>query len=143
MIASRERPGSLARARARGVASAWLVVALASCWRNSSATAPPSSAPATTPRVARADARPIDPFDELIDALERFTDDMCACSDPACAQQVSEELTRWSRDMTRRSQEPLKMSEQDQKRSAEIGERMGHCMQKAMMGSGVTAPVGP
>lgn len=74
----------------------------------------------------------------------KFTDDMCACKDSACAQRVSDEMTKWSQEMSRSEREPPRMTEEDQKRAAEIGERMGKCMQTAMGGGGsYGGPVAP
>ncbi len=77
-------------------------------------------------------------------AFNKFTEQMCACKDAACAQQVSDELTKWSQEMARSEREPPRMTEEDSKRAAEIGERMGKCMQVAM-GSGLPqgGPVAP
>jgi hypothetical protein len=75
---------------------------------------------------------------EAMAAMRDFTDKMCACKDPACAQRVSDEMTRWSQDMSRRETEPPRMSEKDMQEAASIGEHMGRCMQAAMSASAPT-----
>lgn len=72
-------------------------------------------------------------------AMERFVEDMCSCSDSPCAQRVVDEMTRWSQDQAKASQEPPPLSEEDTKRATEMAERMGQCMQNAM----ATGPATP
>ena len=67
--------------------------------------------------------------------MESFADQMCNCRDSKCAQEVADRMTKWAQEQAKSSAEPPKLDEADQKRAATIGERMGHCMQKAMMGS--------
>jgi hypothetical protein len=76
-------------------------------------------------------------------AFNKFTEQMCACKDAACAQQVSDDMTKWAQEMSAREKNPPRMSEEDSKRAAEIGERMGKCMQVAMGAGGSTGPVAP
>jgi len=71
-------------------------------------------------------------FEELMADMRRFADSMCACKDAKCAQGVSDELTKWSQELAKRMPEPPQMTEADQKRAAELGEKMGKCMQVAM-----------
>jgi hypothetical protein len=72
--------------------------------------------------------------------MEQFRDDMCACKDAACAQQVSEVMTEWSLRMSREQRKPPKMTEESVKRATEIGETMGKCMQAAMGASQPPTP---
>jgi hypothetical protein len=76
-----------------------------------------------------------------MDVMERFADDMCSCADSACTQRVVDEMTRWSQDQIKSGRETPQMTEEDTKRAAEIGERMGSCMQRAMSaGAGSATP---
>ena len=58
---------------------------------------------------------------------------------PGVRQKVSDDITKWAEEMSKVYKDPPHMSEADQKRAAEIGERMGKCMQEAM-GGGSAAP---
>ena len=60
--------------------------------------------------------------------IGEFKDQMCACLDKACAQQVSDELTRWADE---NAAQP-KFSEDAQKRAIEIGVKVSECMHEAM-----------
>jgi len=71
-------------------------------------------------------------FDAAIKAMERFRDEMCGCKDTACAQQVSDEMSKWSEQMSKELDDPPRMTEEDTKRATAIGETMGKCMQQAM-----------
>jgi hypothetical protein len=72
--------------------------------------------------------------EKAIATMTRFRDDMCACKDSACAQKVSDDMTKWGQEEMRTNREPPKLSDDDVKRFTQIGEDMGHCMQKAMGG---------
>jgi len=61
-----------------------------------------------------------------------FRDQFCACKDSACAQRVSDEMTKWGQEEAKNSSEPPRMTEEETKRFTELGEQMGQCMQKAM-----------
>lgn len=69
---------------------------------------------------------------DALNKMRKFTDDMCACKDTACAQKVSDEMTKWSQEMVSSDKTPPKMTEADTKEAQEIGTRMGECMQRAM-----------
>ncbi|MEO6772640.1 MAG: hypothetical protein ABI467_06405 [Kofleriaceae bacterium] len=75
--------------------------------------------------------------DKAMSAMTKFRDEMCACTDSACAQRVSDEMTKWGQEEARNDQNPPKMTEDDVKRFTRLGEIMGTCMQKAM-GGGTT-----
>ncbi len=79
-------------------------------------------------------------FGEALDKMDAFAKTMCECKDPACAQKVSDDITKWAEEMSKVYKEPPHMSEADQKRAAEIGEQMGKCMQQAMGGGSAAAP---
>ena len=99
---------------------------------------PAPEAPAPSPVVANAKpAEPTPPKSEagqLIDQMNKFTDEMCACADAACAQKVSDEMVAWSQDLSKKYENnaPPPMTEDETKQAQDIGMRMGNCMQKAM-----------
>lgn len=66
--------------------------------------------------------------------LTKFKDQMCMCKDAACAQRVSDDMTKWGREMAKDDREPPKFTDEETKKFTEIGESMGLCMQKAMGG---------
>jgi hypothetical protein len=65
-------------------------------------------------------------------ALRRFKDEMCQCQDAACAQRVSEEMTKWGEEQAKDAVEPPRMTDDESKAATEIGMKMGECMQRAM-----------
>jgi hypothetical protein len=69
---------------------------------------------------------------EAMAKMGEFRDEMCACSDTACAQRVSDEMATWSQEQAKDSKEPPKMTDEETKEATQIGEAMGKCMQKAM-----------
>jgi hypothetical protein len=79
-------------------------------------------------------------FGEALDKMEAFAETMCQCKDAACAQKVSDDLTKWAEEMSKVYKEPPHMSDADTKRAQGLGERMGKCMQEAMGGGSAAAP---
>jgi len=71
---------------------------------------------------------------EIMNVMKGFKDDMCACKDSACAQTVSDQMTKWGQEQAKDQSAPPKMSEDEIKAFTQIGEDMGKCMQKAMGG---------
>lgn len=121
-----------------------VVALLSACWRSSSPPVAPTAEPAPAPVAFRAGAQtPLTEAEQAMQAMEEFTERFCACTDAQCAQTVVDDLTRWSQDMARRGSEPPKLSEDDARRAAEIGERMGQCMQNAMSGAAPPPPPPP
>ncbi len=78
--------------------------------------------------------REVSSMDAEMKMMSKFRDQMCACRDAACVQQVSDDLTKWGQEMTRDGAQPPKFNEEDTKRLTVIGESMGKCMEKAMGG---------
>lgn len=119
-----------------------LVCLLAGCWRDS---APPPQAPEppppAQPMAVRRAPRPLTDAEQAMQMMEKFADELCACQDPACAQSVTDEITRWSQEQARNRVEAPKLSDEDMKHMVEVGERMGQCMQNAMAG-GSSSPSG-
>jgi len=68
---------------------------------------------------------------EIMAKLTEFKDQMCACTDPACATKVSEAMTKWNQDVGK-DMSSMKMTEEDNKKATEIAAKMGECTQKAM-----------
>ncbi len=71
-------------------------------------------------------------------AMNKFRGEMCACKDSACAQKVSEDMTRWGQQMAKEEPDPPKLTEEDTRRFTQLGEALGKCMQAAMAGGGGT-----
>ena len=49
--------------------------------------------------------------EQAMQMMEKFADELCACQDPACAQTVTDEITRWSQEQSRNRIEAPKLSE--------------------------------
>jgi hypothetical protein len=75
--------------------------------------------------------------------MAEFRDHMCACKDAACAEKVSDEMTKWSMEMSKQYKDPPKLNDQEIKQATEIGETMGKCMQTAMGMGQSTGPAMP
>jgi hypothetical protein len=78
--------------------------------------------------------------DQVFADMTKFKDQLCACKDAACAQKVSDDMTKWSQELTKREKDPPKLTEEQTRRAADIGEQMGNCMQTAMGASQPPAP---
>jgi hypothetical protein len=116
-----------------------LIIAVAlvgACWRSSPPPPPaqPAAQPSTLARRTPPPAR-----DSVIQVMEQLAEDMCACRSSQCAHGVMDEVTRWSQERRKNSEEPPKLSDEDEARAAELGERMGTCLQNAM-GTGSAIP---
>jgi hypothetical protein len=74
-------------------------------------------------------------MDKAMKQMKLYRDQFCACKDSACAQKVSDDMTKWGQEMAKDDVEPPKMSEEETKEFTAIGEEMGKCMQKAMGGT--------
>ena len=63
-----------------------------------------------------------------------FRDDMCKCTDKACADAVQEQMTKWSTKMAQEagSHDTRKATEAELEQMTEIGRGYGECMAKAM-----------
>jgi len=105
------------------------LVLVAACWRSSppQPAEPPPAEPARQPHPRPAPPREL----TVLEQFDQFADDMCKCHDWNCAQQVAEDMTRWSQDSAKEGDKP-ELSPDDQQRAAEIGTRIGQCMQSAM-----------
>lgn len=113
--------------------AAWLVIVLVACGGGRSEPVKP---------IANEVPRP--PADAAIDAaptgiaavfakMTSFTDRMCACKDKACADAISDEMSKWGAEMAKDADKNVKVTEDDAKRMAEITERFAKCMTAVMM----------
>jgi hypothetical protein len=71
-------------------------------------------------------------------ALTKMTElknEMCACKDAKCAQDVSDQMTKWTQKQGESGAKAPAMSAEDSKKAAAISEEMGKCMQTAMAAS--------
>lgn len=83
-----------------------------------------SRRPATPVRTAMADA---------IAKLGELADEMCACTDKACADAVTAEITRWSTEMAGAYRDEAdKPSEDEVKEAMVVSERLSKCMMASM-----------
>ena len=111
-----------------------MIVWASGCWTSSKPTTPveppPADAAIASPR--RAPPPPLDETEVLMAKMSEFRDAICQCTTTACAQQVSDDMTKWSQEQARDQHEPPKLSDDQIKRATAIGEEMGKCMMKAM-----------
>ena len=72
-------------------------------------------------------------MDMAMAKMNEFGDAMCQCKDSACAQHVSDEMTKWGQEESRSHDwDDFKPTEEDAKKMADITKRMTDCMTKAM-----------
>jgi glycerol dehydrogenase-like iron-containing ADH family enzyme len=80
---------------------------------------------------------------DAIAKMTDFKDQMCKCADKACAEKVTEAMTKWGQDMAKEGgDKEAKISEDDTKKMASVTEEMTKCMTKAMMAGAMTPPAG-
>lgn len=75
-----------------------------------------------------------DRFETTMRTFEKYTDQMCACRDSACAMHVSDDMTHWAMTVQKEWQPTPKLDDAQMKRATAIGEHMAMCMTKAMAG---------
>ena len=69
--------------------------------------------------------------------LDRFREAMCACTDAACAGNVSNEMDAWFKSMGEADEKVAEnMSEADKQKGMALAEEMGKCMFRATGGAG-------
>jgi hypothetical protein len=121
-----------------------VVLASVGCW-TSSTPEPVHPAPEPAPHAMKAPRKP-EP-ERVVDVMARFRDQMCACRDKACADQVQDGMNRWSSDVAKdlgSDREDRKLGEDDIKELTAVTEAYGRCMMTAMMaGSGGNPCAGP
>ena len=69
----------------------------------------------------------------VVEIMEDFTDQMCACKDKACAEQVQDEMTKWGTKMAKSARREDRPDPEVVKRTTEIMGRYVDCMTKLMM----------
>ena len=69
---------------------------------------------------------------EAIAKMASFKDEMCSCTDTACAQRVSDDMARWSQEQAQQHGPAASMSPEETQQTTQLGEAMGKCMQRAM-----------
>jgi hypothetical protein len=68
--------------------------------------------------------------------MGEFRDQMCKCTDKACADKVTESMAKWTQDNAKEgSKEAAKPTEEDMKKMTAISEEYSKCMQKVMTAS--------
>jgi hypothetical protein len=76
--------------------------------------------------------------------MAEFRDQMCKCTDKACADKVMESMTKWTQDNAKEgNKEAAKPTEEDMKKMTAISEDYSKCMQKVMMASAPPAAAPP
>ncbi|HEY0193596.1 MAG TPA: hypothetical protein VGC42_20910 [Kofleriaceae bacterium] len=82
---------------------------------------------------------------ETISKMTDFKDKMCKCADKACADKVTEEMTKWGQEQAKNAgaDKDAKVSEEDTKKIAAVTEEMTKCMTKAMMAGAGAPPATP
>jgi hypothetical protein len=72
---------------------------------------------------------------DAIAKMSDFKDQMCKCADKACADKVTEAMTKWGTEAAKEASadKDAKISEEDTKKMASVTEEMTKCMTKAMM----------
>ena len=80
---------------------------------------------------------------DAIAKMTDFKDKMCKCADKACADKVTEEMTKWGQEAAKAGADKQeKISEEETKKMASVTEEMTKCMTKAMMAGAGAPPAG-
>ncbi len=69
-------------------------------------------------------------YTKLSGELAAFADAMCACKTKACAQKVSDDMSKWSASNETTHTSFDNLSPDEQTNVDDLGSRMGDCMQK-------------
>lgn len=73
-----------------------------------------------------------DAFTDAMSMLERFRDDICACSDTPCIEQVTKEISKWGETMAKQADPARKPTPEETRRMTEISRQLTECMSRAM-----------
>lgn len=109
-----------------------LVVALAACG-GSPAPAPlanKGTEPAPAPPRPALDS-PTQTVAEAIERMGQFRDAMCVCTDQACVDGLTDQMTRWGEAMAKQETAP-QVSDGEAKQMAGVVEELTQCMTKIM-----------
>lgn len=81
---------------------------------------------------------------DAIAKITEFKDQMCKCADKACAEKVTEAMSKWTQEMAKEGAEKnAKMSEEDTKKAQAVSEEMTKCMGKIMAAAAPPPPAPP
>jgi hypothetical protein len=133
----------------------WIAAVLLAtgCYRSAAPTEPPPE-----PRPGTGEPQPAAPAHALrpaapapmtiasaMEKMNEFTDEMCACTDKACAEAVGVSMERWAKEMgeTEGRELAAKMTDDDKKEVAAIAERIGKCMMTLMAPGTPSSPPTP
>ncbi len=78
--------------------------------------------------------------ERIVQQIERFTDDMCRCTDKACADKVSNAFTEWGAQMAKDEYRDTKPDEALMRRVADVVKRYADCMTKLMTTEPMSSP---
>lgn len=78
-------------------------------------------------------------IDVLIEDMAHFRDEMCACKDKACADHVSDEMSRWASDKAKLPSKAPHLGREQTERMAQIGMEYGKCFTAATSDGGAGA----
>jgi hypothetical protein len=78
---------------------------------------------------------------EYLAKMTEFKDQMCKCTDRACADNVTAAMTKWTTDNAKAGADKnATASEEDTKKMTAVTEEMSKCMQKLMTPPAAAAP---
>lgn len=126
----------------------WLAIAMGACGGQAepspkgpplttgvpaSRTAAPAEAPAAAePLRAAVKVSSIQSADDVLDRMAKLRDDMCRCTDKACADRVTADLTRFGNELTADTTPKFQVTDRDTQKLREITDKMTKCMMAAM-----------
>jgi hypothetical protein len=118
----------------------WIVMVIAACGGGSQSTA------ATTPPPAQPQAAASQPLeaeltpapDDALAAMTSFADQMCACHDQPCAEQVNDRMMAWGQQMAKQVDQAHATTQDEARRIAAIAERFSRCLTAIAQGAPAT-----
>jgi len=109
-----------------------LLAVVAACGSTTQAPPPPiSNVAAKSPVDVAVDAAPMGGA-EINAKMTQFTDEICKCTDRACTDRVTEEITQWEQEKDDSAGE-VKLTVGDIKQMLVINERLTKCVTAVMM----------
>ena len=126
------------------VRSLAIVALLAGCWTSRATPEAPIAEAAAQPAPPPPPPPPALTVPEVaLQTMEDFSARMCACADMTCAEQVSKDMTAWSEDFAQSNptgNADARLDEAQARRAADLGQRIGECMQRAVMPPPASTP---
>lgn len=117
-------------------------MAIAACGgggRSTTATTPPPSNQAPPPASPKLEAELTPSPDDPVVAMTSFADQMCACHDKPCADQVSDRMMAWGHAMAKQAnQDGHPTTDDDARRIAAMSERLARCLTAIAQGAPAT-----